>query len=288
MAVLAFATFGLALGGAALPCTPSTCTGPVYATFSYSNCSGTPIFYQVNSQFGVCDDGYINEIDQHGLTSYQFLSDSVTCDRTASNASYSFEFMRWGACQPSIKRSIQGRSYVAEVAAMYQSFIYLANVNASYVSPQDFDNQPLPAYVNDFAECYSVDNCTEDGQAAIVYETLYDQYGTCVDAYRSYYTPQSSIGVCLNFYNQTYYKSGCFDGKGFFSAFFADAACTKPTQVSGVRYSCTGSSKELHCNAPITPIPFSDPETPAPSSASSAQVSAIVVLISLIVGFINL
>jgi hypothetical protein len=288
VAVLAFATVGLTFGGSVPPCTPSTCTGPVEVSFPYANCSGEPTFYQINVQFGVCSDGYINEMGEHGLSQYEVVSDRVTCDRTASNASYEMTFSKWGACQVNIRRAIKGRAHFNQVAAMAESFLVLANVNDSYVSPQDFDNQPLPAYVNDFERCYSPDNCTDDGQAAIVYQTSYDQYGTCVDAYRSDYTPRSMIGECLNFYNYTYYKAGCFDQKGYFSAYFTDAACTKPSSITAVRHTCTGSYTELHCNAPITPIPFTNPEPSAPSSASSFQVSALLVLATLILGITSL
>jgi hypothetical protein len=95
VAVLAFAKFGLALGGSNT-CTPSTCTGPVYVSFTTENCSGEPTFYQVDRIFGVCNSGTIFQIEEHGLSQYTVHSDLVTCNYTAANATYDLYFDVWG------------------------------------------------------------------------------------------------------------------------------------------------------------------------------------------------
>jgi hypothetical protein len=276
--VLAFATFGNT--AAENFCTPETCIGPVRVEFTSNDCSGAPVFYEASVQYGVCDGSSYNEESEEGVAYYYFYSQN--CDRTAANASFAVSFYKWGACLPNIAQARSTNGQRAEISAMSGTYMYLAGVNDSYVSPQTFDNQPIQAYSGSMTACYGVDNCTlPNGEAALNYITSYDS-SPCEDPYYSQMNTQE-LGVCTNYYNLTYTKSGCFDPKGAFTAYYSDAACTRPVHVSAYRTSCTGNYQEQHCNAPVTRLPIG-PEAPsdAPTgSAQSFQLSALAILVAL-------
>ena len=186
-----------------------------------------------------------------GFTAYSFRSENW--DLSAANASYSFSFIRWGACLPNFERDISAKSQRADVSAMSTTYMSLANVNDSYISPQVFDNQPIQAYSSGSTVCSSYDNCTlPNGQPALLYETFHPLSNCMNPDYSVMYL--QDIGVCMNWYNESYAKIGCFDSKGTYTAYYSDAACTNPVRVNGYRSSCAGSTAELHCDAPITPI----------------------------------
>jgi hypothetical protein len=284
---LVLATFCLAVGEAVV-CTPATCNGPVRLEFSESDCSGEPTFVELGLEFGVCDDGDIYEMDEDGL--YHFNYDGTQpCNRTAAGASYEIDFRRWGACWHEGSVPVR-RSQFSSSTTMGTSVLYLASVNDSYVSPQTFDNQPLPAYQKLNTDCFSIDNCTlSNDQPSQDWNTGYLS-ANCQTPMYTITNPKEELGVCYNFYNQTYFRSGCFDEKGSYAGYFSDALCTNPIRVIAYRYSCTGSRIENHCTAPITPLPVTSTQQPtqAPSPGapttpdSSASISGLSPLLTTI------
>jgi hypothetical protein len=279
-AVVAVACVGTAIAGSSV-CTPATCVGIVRAYFPYSNCSGTPAFEEINEALDVCSDGSIAKLEAEGLMRLNVRTDNAGCDVTGPNATYDFSYNHFGSCIPNIQKRSVGRLFVGEVSAMSQGYMYLANVNQSYESPQDFDNQPLPPFRDFFATCYSPNNCTLDnGQPAPSWRT-YFEHG-CDNPAQSLFNPYGS-DVCLNYDNLTYVKQGCFEAKGAYTAYFHDSACTKPILVYGTRASCSEPILEsVTCNPPITPLPLTNPAPSAPtSSASFFQLSWLFVAIAL-------
>lgn len=283
MVVLAFATVGTVY---AATCTPATCVGPVFVTFSTPDCTGTPNFDSMNVEFDVCEDGELFETLSDGFTYYEFNNPTGVCDRDAANATFYAEFYKFGACTAYIplrdSTSKSGKRGLA--AAMYTSYMYLASVNDTIV-PENFDNQPLPAFLEGNTQCESADNCTLDnGQPATAWMTQYDSYYTCETPVGSNMNPYQHYGECMNYYNFSYVKAGCFDSKGTFLAYYSDAACTKVTQIYGTRLACSGYNREIHCNAPITPFPgTAGPQSPpTPSAASSFSPFFLLVLAALI------
>lgn len=277
MVALTFATFGSVLGGAS-SCTPATCNGPVYLEFPNSDCTGSPTYHELNVQFGVCDEGAVYENTGKGYLAY--YHSQALCDPTASNATFEIEYFTWGACMPRLQISTRhGRS---EFSAMATSFAFLVSVNDT-VTPGRFDNQNLPAYSDNTETCESVDNCTlsSNDQPALAWTTYYDSYGTCENPGYSYMFRQQNFGVCMNFFNQTYVKTGCFNSKGSYITHYDDAACTNVIATFGIRNTCHSGHYDQHCNAPLTPIPGFE-TTPEPSSdSSSLHLSAILGLVSL-------
>jgi hypothetical protein len=280
--VLAFGTFESVFGGGST-CTPATCVGPVVLSFSNSNCTGDIVYQEVNVDYFVCSEGrYYNTKDENGISFFSFYS-AGTCDREAANASFSMTFNKWGACQ--FNNPAKRGQFAAQFSASSQSYLYLLNVNDSYASPQDFDNQPLPAWSEDETPCYSPDNCTlANGQTALAWNTYYPSIGTCEDPTTSYMNSKVKFNECMNLYNFSYVKAGCFDEKGSYTAFYKDAACTKLSEVYAYRSSCLGYYYNNHCNGPITPIPTRDGpgSEPSPSNASLFQLSSILVVIALV------
>ena len=230
-------------------------------------------------------------MDEDGL--YHFNYDGTQpCNRTAAGASYEIDFRRWGACWHEGSVPVR-RSQFSSSTTMGTSVLYLASVNDSYVSPQTFDNQPLPAYQKLNTDCFSIDNCTlSNGQPSQDWNTRYLS-ANCQTPMYTITNPKEELGVCYNFYNQTYFRSGCFDEKGSYAGYFSDALCTNPIRVIAYRYSCTGSRIENHCTAPITPLPVTSTQQPtqAPSpgapttpdsSASISHLSPLLTTIALI------
>jgi hypothetical protein len=280
--VLACAVFGCAVG-ISQPCTPATCEGPVIAYFDEEDCTGDITFFEMDIEFGVCHQSRLYEKNEVGLYTYSFYGS--ICDSSSSNASYQLQFERWGACQPNLvaRRGLGlGRQEQVQMAAA--AIMVLASVNDSFVAPQTFDNQPLQAFEDGYTTCYSPDNCTlPDGQAAVAWETGYPTVNVCDEPQASYVNTKLNIGVCQNYYNKTYSKSGCFESKGSFYAFYRDSACTDPFYARAYRYSCLTSATEVHCNAPFTPIPSLEPASPPSNNASSTQFSTLLLMIALIV-----
>ena len=181
-------------------------------------------------------------------------------------------------------RLILGRHSRTQFSTMASCFMFLTNVNDT-IKPHEFDNQPLPAADISNTECYSADNCTSaNGQAALSWSTYYPTFGTCENPNYSSMSRQQDFGVCTNFYNLTYAKTGCFDSEGSYIAHFKDAACTDPISAFGERKDCHTSSYQTHCNAPVTPVPGLPGPGPAPelSAASPFQLSFLLGLVALI------
>jgi hypothetical protein len=290
VAVIAFVTFASVFAGFS-SCTRETCLGPVVVAFSNSDCTGEITFADVNVEFGQCDQGHISLKDDLGVSFYYVDSDQEFCSITSANASYEVQYHVWGACQPNTatRRSIVGQRQHLEFSATELSFMYLSNVNASYVSPQIFDNQPLPKFDFDFVNCYGINNCTlNNGQPALSWATRYTDVGTCQEPDYSYMNGAETIDTCTNYNNQTYFKVGCFDAHGSYSAMYQDAACTKLSGFSAARYVCSGSNYDNTCNAPLTPLPTPPrPEPSSPSGASTFHLSAILVLIALFASLVE-
>jgi hypothetical protein len=164
------------------------------------------------------------------------------------------------------------------------SFMFLLSVNDT-ITPRNFDNQPLPAYNDDTQSCASVNNCTmSNGQPALSWTTHYSSYGTCGTPLSSFMNRQQEFGVCMNFFNQTYVKTGCFDSKGTYITHYNDAACADVIASYATRNTCYFSYYDIHCNAAPTPIPGLEPtpsESSEPSTASSFRLSSILGLITL-------
>jgi hypothetical protein len=280
LVVLACATFG-SVFAVPQPCTPATCQGPVVAYFNDVSCAGDMTFYEVDAEFDVCSGNRLYKRNEVGLYTYSFSSPN--CDYAASNASYELQFDRWGACQANIRKRGHGRQEKIEMSA--SRFMVLASVNDSFVSPQTFDNQPLEAFVDDYSNCYSTDNCTlANGEAALAWETAYPADNACDEPQASYVNTKLNMGACQNYYNYTYSKSGCFESKGSFMAFYRDSACTDLISAYAFRYSCLTSATEVHCNAPFTPIPSLEPASPPPSNnASSTQLSTLILMLGLLI-----
>jgi hypothetical protein len=232
----------------------------------------------------VCtSSGNLRELTEFGIFDFDFDTDVTSnCDRTAANASYSFHATKFGACRSLEKRGMNRE----EFSAMSSSYMYLANVNASYVSPQSFDNQPLPAYLYSEAHCQSADNCTlANGQPAQTWFNFYPE-DECQGEATSQFNPYETVGQCTNFYNVTYGMDGCIDAHTSFTAQYSDAACTQMTHISGWRTHCGPASRNsVVCNA--TPIPFPTfapgPSSPAaPESAASSLKGSLLFLLSAI------
>ena len=265
-------------------CTPATCVGPVLATFETNDCTGTPVYQPMNEQFGVCEEQRLHEKTASGFISYYF--ELETCDLTASNASYSFEFNQWGACMPQFSGGGRHSSRV-QLSAMAGSSVHLESVNDT-VTPFNFDNQDLPIYQEVSENCFSPNNCTlpTNGQAALFWMTFYHPSAeNCADPRYSIMNAYENFGVCMNFYNQSYVKTACFDSKGYYTTYYKDAACTEVISGLGGRSICTTSPYDYTCNAPITPLFGSPQAAPTPSAASSFQLYSLVVMAALSILF---
>lgn len=168
--------------------------------------------------------------------------------------------------------------------------MFLANVNDSFISPQNFGNEPLPAfpYPSTWSDCESIDNCTlPDGEPAQAWTTYYNVPNTCGNPFVSQFLDHQTLGVCLNLRNQTYFKSGCFSSGGSWDALYSDPTCTQVTHLTASQYTCFDGDFQTHCTATPTPIPIpvtspSEPSAPSPSNALSLQISSVVVLAALL------
>lgn len=264
--------------GSPVSCTPATCEGMVRLDFSGADCTGEITYYQLNEEFDVCDGYQLTEKNDFGVSFYGFIN--LNCDRTSSNASYELNFFKWGVCQPNIMKRGSNKDSASVLQA---SYLYLASVNDSYTVPA-FDNQPIPAFNPIGAQCYSPDNCTlSNGQPATCWTTFYPSAGTCENPEYSDLAAEQRYDLCLNYFNNSYIKFGCFDQQGSFYAYYSDATCTQVLQVIAFRSDCSASPSQTHCNAPLTPLPITapTPESPAPSAASSFHLSALLVLFAL-------
>jgi hypothetical protein len=261
LALACFASFSLSY---AAPCTPATCSGPVIASFSSRNCSGEAVFEEVGNEYDTCVEGRSTRFDDKGMYFYfSSLSNPVDCDYTAANAGYNLEFVKFGACNSldSFRRSSGA------------SWLMLKSVNDSFISPQDFDNQPLPAFIDEGTyDCANVDECTlPNGETSELWYNTYNNSSpdTCQVLYSTVH-PSAFVNLCMNYYNMSYVKQGCFEAHGTYFGYFSDAACTQPISFSATRYVCDSYRSQVQCVAAITPLPSSDPSPPEPTSAASS------------------
>jgi hypothetical protein len=178
-----------------------------------------------------------------------------------------FYAAKWGACLPLGEGPAR-----PDVSA--SSYMYLPNVNASYQSPQDFDNQPLGAYQDFESNCASVNSCTlAAGQPSQNWRTTYPM-GGCQGQATSKFNPYEAIGECMNYYNVSYIKTGCLDSHTPFSALYSDAACTQMIYSTGRRAVFAPLAiVTLTCQAEPSPWPtFGGPLSPfSPASPGSPE-----------------
>ena len=93
--LLACSMVGLVLAGAN-GCTPTTCPpGPVSVDFPNSDCTGTPSYYYVTEESGVCNDGYQMLADEEGITFLRFYDGNIQCDRERTNTSYNVDIYKY-------------------------------------------------------------------------------------------------------------------------------------------------------------------------------------------------
>lgn len=267
-------------------CLPSTCDGPVLARFSNSNCTGDVVYQTLEYQFGVCNGGQYNEMDESGLYIYHFTG--TLCDRTLANSSFEMTGYMWGACQSSIGQEetrgdpqLHGMVSRSELSSMSSGFMFLASVNDTYIAPQDFDDQPLPAFERTFSDCAAPNNCTlPNGLPAITWHTHYPMGNTCSDPDYSFMDINQKVGECQNYQHIAYVKSDCFSSKGYQLSYYLDSSCSHPIKFSQFQASCSTTDFESHCqlSAPVSPLVPS-----ASSSISHSTLSTFLILISLLV-----
>ena len=283
LGLVAIGLFGCGLAGSD-ECGPTTCPpGPVYARFPADGCSGVPIFRPVYGQWGVCQDGDLREISEIGISDYSF--ETPDCDLNAVNATYSLTIIRFSACLPysALRDSVKslGSSRRFEYDAMGSSYIYLPNINHSYVSPQPFVYAPREEPYDGYEECYSEGNCTlANGQPAQRWQSFYSN-PECGGPGTSYFNPYDKVGECLNYYNRSYEKIGCIDEHTAYFAEYVDPDCTKPSRVHLTRNVCSPYSYGTnHCKAPPTQLPDISWSTPA-SLASSLSIPVLLVMVAI-------
>jgi hypothetical protein len=282
--LLACSLVGSVLGGAG-GCTPSTCPpGPVSVEFTSSDCTGTPTFFAVDEVAGVCDDGRQMLADEEGLTFFRFDEyNGLDCNHERANSSYRIDIYTFGQCVRNDGRRGAKDSSVGR-ASLANSFMFLANVNDT-ITPYTFDNQWIQSYESSYTSCYSLGNCTTpDGSTPLGYEDYYSNVG-CVNPQYSYFFDEQAWDTCLNYYNATYVKFGCFDEHGSYFAQFNDAECKIPAVVYGSRSVCETSQRTYHCNAPITQFPRTPtaPQVPTSTASSSTQSSILILAVGLLV-----
>ena len=284
LGLVAVGMFGVGLAGSD-ECGPTTCPpGPVYARFPTEDCSGVPIFRPVYGQWGVCQDGELREISDIGISDYSF--DTPNSDLNAANASYSLVMVRFSTCIPYRAFRDNAKSFATnrrfEYDAMGSSYIYLPNVNHSYVSPQPFEYAPREEPYDDYQQCYSGDNCTTaDGNPAQRWNSFYSN-PECAGPVISYTNPYDRLGECLNYFNRSYQKVGCVDEHTTFFADYVDPDCSKPSRVYVSRRVCSQYDEETnHCKAPPTQVPDISWSTPA-SLASSLSIPVLWVLVAIV------
>jgi hypothetical protein len=282
---------GLVFAGASI-CTPSTCPpGPVSVDFPNSDCTGEPVYQAVTQVSGVCNDGYQMSADEEGIAFLQFYDGNTQCDRERTNTSYYIDIYKFGRCvYNDLRRGEKSGLNLGprmERSSMSASFMYLANVNDT-TTPSNFDNQWLQAYQNNGEGCYSFGNCTKsDGSTPLVYDDYYSNPG-CVNPQDSSYNSHEALDVCLNYYNVSYVKMGCFDDHGSYFAHFSDAECKIPDAIYAHRSVCETSQVTIHCNAPITQFPGTSAGPQAPTSSASSIQSSILMLAVVLIAMITL
>jgi hypothetical protein len=262
------------------------------AEFQYPNCSGEVTYRPMNRNWGVCYQGDITNITDYGMFDWSFASED--CDLSVSGVSYNFQFNKWGACQTGMntRRSTLNGKLIqrGEFSAMYTSYMYLANINDSYVSPQTFDNQPIQAFSENNAYCPSTDNCTlANGQPAQMWTTYFNEY-QCQGGNYSYFNLDAAPGTCTNYYNSSYAKIGCYNEHTTVAIFYSDASCTQPFFVFGSSTQCSlTSTSTTHCTAtPMTLpdfVPSSSPQTPE-SDAPILSYSSLLVAVTALMTFL--
>ena len=98
-------------------------------------------------------------------------------------------------------------------SAMSGSALFLKNVNDSWIAPQPQRpyNPAIPSIgQSELYACYSVDNCTYQGQPASIWYTLHEDVN-CAAPIQSYGTGNMSLGECYQFplYGQSYARLTC-------------------------------------------------------------------------------
>jgi hypothetical protein len=266
-------------------CTPSTCPpGPVSVLFATNDCTGTPSFFPVLETAGVCDVGQQMLADEEGLTFMRFDEYNIDCDRDRANSSYRVEIYKFGQCVRNDFLRRGAKHLRVGSASLADSFMYLANVNDT-ITPYVFDNQWIQSYEGSAVNCYSLGNCTtSEGSTPLGFEDYYSDIG-CVNPQYSYFYDEQVWDTCVNFYNVTYVKYGCFDEHGSYFAQFNDAECKIPAVIYGSRTVCETSQSTFHCNAPITQFPRSPtaPQTPTSTASSTIQSPILMLAIALLV-----
>lgn len=256
-------------------CTPATCPeGPVVASFSSSDCSGTPTFYPYTFlTYDVCmvqgdHQSMKYETTDMSVTKSQF--NNPTCTHGLVNETGSVETDYFYVCKPP---TYAKRDQTMDSASA-NSFIVLPNVNASYPSPQSLTINPnYPSY-DDSAlrvSCEAVNNCTHNGVNATYWET--DSINTCEATSSNAIFNISFEGTCYlagNFY--VAYR--CVDEHTSGADYFIGNGCQHVFHTEAYRRVCTStSSTTYYCMAaPYAPAPVT-PYTP-PTSPSATNPSA--------------
>jgi hypothetical protein len=184
------------------------------------------------------------------------------------------------------------REDLNENGAMVYSYLYLANVNDSYVSPQP-QSPPNPEYnvPEQFNyECYSADNCTFEGSPSNIWTTSFHEIN-CTDAYRSTATHNLTYGACYRNPSQnngvSYMKSLCAGEHATMFQFFYGNGCQDlfQTKIQSLRCGPT-SLQNLHCIAPSEPMTV--PSSHAHSNANFQSSSLLFCLLLALFGFFSI
>lgn len=263
------------------PCTPSTCPpGPVYAYFTTTDCSGAATFQTYGaSEMGTCQEsngGSIIYAETAEFVTY-FEVNNPSCDMTFANASYFMEQFYYGKCR---YRNNLGRDGQAATS----SWMMLANVNATYTSPQPAPNV-IMTYPNVYTDiitqpCDSPSNCTREGVPAIFSSTSHTSECAATSSYGTYNA--SYDGTCYRVSDLYYTSSNCIDDHAYVAREYTGDGCQNLVYVEYNRRVCvpnTGNTESYNCTAtPIAFPPFPAPAAPvmpsAPSTPSATPTSA--------------
>jgi hypothetical protein len=174
------------------------------------------------------------------------------------------------------------RNDFARSGAMATSFLILANVNDSYVSPQPptVPNPDYPVPVPVMYECDSADNCTYDGTPATVWTTDFEEVN-CTNPISSTATGNYTFGTCYRtpqeLYGATYFEYSCGSEHSLVAKFFYGNGCEHHFLTQIQNLGCGPSVRRaLFCTAP----PPSDPTVPSPATSLGLSVT-LVLLVSL-------
>lgn len=244
-------------------CTSTTCPpGPVLASFEYQNCTGIVSYRPIDE-----------------TENYWFVCRNLSNTRLGSQlATYNENFVEittyYGADDcPSIldwEHTSGRRAYTGVCRKLgSRSEMLLANVNQSYVSPQQPDESPndIPNYQDGEVECSNQNSCS----AVSGYFMRFFESETCTSE-RSHYVVKPNVTLSTCYSDDDKYTSlRCFGQHGFEQVMYVDPNCTRPYTSDFYIFKCGvgGSVATVYCEVDPPSAPVS---MPVPSTAGGSPI----------------